>query len=173
MVAGERSRLLGVSDPAAWLDAAREWKRLGRPYPEAKARLRAAEAILGQRGHAGARPRAVGELRAAQQTAEALGAAPLLDEIRGLAKTARIRLDDPSPQQPAEVQPPTQQEPLTDRERQVLVLLTEGKTNREIAAVLYMSPKTASVHVTHILQKLGVQSRVQAAAEAVRLGLTR
>ena len=54
--------------------------------------------------------------------------------------------------------------PLTDRERQVLALLADGRTNREIGAALYMSPKTASVHVTHILEKLGVQTRVQAAA---------
>jgi DNA-binding NarL/FixJ family response regulator len=60
---------------------------------------------------------------------------------------------------------------LTDRERQVLALLTEGSTNREIGEALYMSPKTASVHVTHLLEKLGVRTRVQAAALAVRLGL--
>jgi DNA-binding CsgD family transcriptional regulator len=60
---------------------------------------------------------------------------------------------------------------LTDREQQVLALLADGRTNREIGDALYMSPKTASVHVTHILEKLGVQSRVQAAAVAVRLGL--
>lgn len=62
-------------------------------------------------------------------------------------------------------------EPFTDREYQVLGLLTQGKTNREIGEALYMSPKTASVHVTHILEKLGVQTRVQAAAFAARHGL--
>ncbi len=60
---------------------------------------------------------------------------------------------------------------LTDREQQVLALLAGGLTNREIGDALDMSSKTASVHVTHILEKLGVESRVQAAAQAVRLGL--
>jgi DNA-binding NarL/FixJ family response regulator len=60
---------------------------------------------------------------------------------------------------------------LTERERQVLALLADGRTNRQIGAALYMSPKTASVHVSRILEKLGAQTRVQAAAVAVRLGL--
>jgi DNA-binding NarL/FixJ family response regulator len=60
---------------------------------------------------------------------------------------------------------------LTERELAVLRLLSEGKTNPQIAAALFMSPKTASVHVTHILRKLDVSSRVQAAATAERAGL--
>ena len=60
---------------------------------------------------------------------------------------------------------------LTPRELAVLALLTAGKTNREIGRELYMSPKTASVHVTRLMQKLGVTSRVQAAAMAHRLGI--
>jgi DNA-binding NarL/FixJ family response regulator len=60
---------------------------------------------------------------------------------------------------------------LTEREQQVLCLVAEGRTNREIGKLLYISPKTASVHVTRIMQKLGVSSRVQAAAIAGRHGL--
>jgi DNA-binding NarL/FixJ family response regulator len=60
---------------------------------------------------------------------------------------------------------------LTDRELAVLRLLADGKTNAEIGAALFMSAKTASVHVTHILRKLGVTTRVQAAAVAERAGL--
>ena len=60
---------------------------------------------------------------------------------------------------------------LTDRELSILKLLAEGKTNAEIGAELYISAKTASVHVTHILRKLGVTSRVQAATVAERAGL--
>jgi DNA-binding CsgD family transcriptional regulator len=53
----------------------------------------------------------------------------------------------------------------------VLRLLAAGRTNAQIGAGLYMSPETASVHVTSILRKLGVTSRVQAAAAAERAGL--
>ncbi|MFN2608776.1 MAG: AAA family ATPase [Acidimicrobiales bacterium] len=62
---------------------------------------------------------------------------------------------------------------LTPRERDVLVLVAEGRSNREVAAALFISEKTASVHVSHILAKLGVQSRVQASAVAHRLGAVR
>jgi DNA-binding CsgD family transcriptional regulator len=172
IVDGERSRIRGMPDPTPWLTAAQEWASLGRPYWEAQARLRAAEALLAHRGQPGARSRATGELEAARQIAEQLGAAPLLGQIQGLAKIARIHLDDSATehheQRAATADPHS---PLTERERQVLALVAAGLTNREIGATLYMSPKTASVHVTHILEKLGVQSRVQAAAEAVRLGL--
>ena len=54
----------------------------------------------------------------------------------------------------------------------MLQLVGEGRTNREISRALFMSEKTASVHVTNILRKLDLQNRVQAAAVAVRLGLT-
>jgi DNA-binding CsgD family transcriptional regulator len=174
VVDGERSRLRGTPDPAPWLAAAQDWASRRRPYWEAQARLRAAEALLARRGARGA---AAAELQAARQLAEELGAAPLLGQIRELAKLARIRLDDAvtehpeHPEHQASAAGPFPQ--LTDRERQVLSLLRAGRTNREIGAALYMSPKTASVHVTHILEKLGVQTRVQAAAEAVRLDLAR
>ncbi len=61
---------------------------------------------------------------------------------------------------------------LTPRELQVLALIAEGATNRQIGAALYMAEKTASVHVSRILSKLGVRSRTQAAAMAHRLHLT-
>jgi len=174
IVDGERSRIRGTPDPTPWLTAAQEWASRGRPYWEAQARLRAAEALLSHRGQPGARGQATGELEAARQIAERLGAAPLLGQIQGLAKVARIHLDDSVTkhhEHRAATTDPYPHPPLTERERQVLALVAAGRTNREIGAVLYMSPKTASVHVTHILEKFGVQSRVQAAAEAVRLGL--
>jgi DNA-binding CsgD family transcriptional regulator len=128
--------------------------------------------MLARRDLAGARSRATGELEAARRTAEALGARPLLDEIHGFAKIARLHLDEsPTPGVSPDRRSVNELPSLTDRERQVLALLTEGKTNREIGEALYMSPKTASVHVTHLLEKLGVRTRVQAAAVAVRLGL--
>ena len=60
---------------------------------------------------------------------------------------------------------------LTPRELEVLLLVAEGRTNREIGATLFMSEKTASVHVSRILAKLDVRSRTEAAAVAHRLGL--
>ena len=60
---------------------------------------------------------------------------------------------------------------LTPREREVLRLLVEGRSNPEIAAALFVSPRTAETHVTHILAKLGVTTRAEAAAHAVRDGL--
>jgi DNA-binding CsgD family transcriptional regulator len=173
IVDGERCRIRGTPDPTPWLTAAQEWASLGRPYWEAQARLRAAEALLAQRRQPGARGRATGELETARQIADQLGAAPLLSRIQALAKIARIDLDDSATEHHEHHRVATDLNPqLTGRERQVLALVAAGRTNREIGATLYMSPKTASVHVTHILEKLGVQSRVQAAAEAVRLGLT-
>jgi DNA-binding NarL/FixJ family response regulator len=60
---------------------------------------------------------------------------------------------------------------LTPREAEVLVLVAAGRTNRQIGDELFVSDKTASVHVSNILRKLGVNSRVDAAAVAQRLGI--
>jgi DNA-binding CsgD family transcriptional regulator len=60
---------------------------------------------------------------------------------------------------------------LTPRERDVLRLMVEGRSNPEIADALFISPRTAETHVTHILAKLGVTTRTEAAAHAVRVGL--
>jgi DNA-binding CsgD family transcriptional regulator len=60
---------------------------------------------------------------------------------------------------------------LTAREREVAILLAEGLTNAELARRLYISPKTAAVHVSNILMKLGMSSRAEVAAWAVRSGL--
>jgi ATP/maltotriose-dependent transcriptional regulator MalT len=60
---------------------------------------------------------------------------------------------------------------LTPREREVLQLIAEGRSNPDIADALFISPRTAETHVTHILAKLGVTTRTEAAAHAVRVGL--
>lgn len=61
------------------------------------------------------------------------------------------------------MQNPLVQSPLTKREQEILVLITEGKTNHEIADLLYIAPGTVRVHVHAILHKLGVSDRAQAA----------
>jgi DNA-binding CsgD family transcriptional regulator/tetratricopeptide (TPR) repeat protein len=158
-------RLYGKSDAVTWGQAATAWDALTRPHRAAYARWRQAEALLADPA---GRPAAADVLRtAARQAAQHV---PLSIAIHDLARRARIDLSPPGP-----VVPPEQHAPiafgLTERELAVLRLLGEGKTNSEIGAVLYISRKTASVHVTNILRKLGVGTRVQAAALAERADL--
>jgi DNA-binding CsgD family transcriptional regulator len=61
---------------------------------------------------------------------------------------------------------------LSHREREVLALVAQGRTNREIGERLFISQKTVGVHVGNILSKLEVSGRVEAAAVAIRLGMT-
>ena len=72
-----------------------------------------------------------------------------------------------------EVRAPERPEALTGRETDVLRLLGEGQTNKQIAETLFIGEKTVKTHVSHILAKLGVPSRTQAALHAVRSGLVR
>jgi DNA-binding CsgD family transcriptional regulator/tetratricopeptide (TPR) repeat protein len=164
---GERSRLEGRPDPAHWQAAASAWLALGRPYPAAYAQWRQAEALL-----LGKQPasRAVEPLRAAHATALRLGARPLLRETKALASRARITLEVP-PAEPAPTPSPVEQFGLTARELEVLRHVAAGRSNREIGEALFITAKTASVHISNILRKLQVTSRVQAATAAHRLGL--
>ena len=165
-LAAERAEAAGRPASGEWLAAAEEWDSAGRPYETAVAQVRAAEALL---SGAGGRGPATEVLAAASEKADRLGATPLAREVADLARAARLSVPEPRPTPTPER--PVRRLGLTDREEQVLVLIAQGRTNREIGEVLYMSPKTASVHVTRILQKLGVTSRVQAAAVAARSGL--
>ena len=107
-------------------------------------------------------------LRQAKTLAATLGAEPLTRRAQDLATRARIDLA-PGPTRPVAAKPDVPQPyGLTRREREVLALLSAGRTNREIGEALFISEKTASVHVTHILDKLGVSSRVEAALLASR-----
>ena len=104
---------------------------------------------------------------------------PLRDAIDGLARRARLSLpgatisEGATPEEPAHAAEPVTADPfgLTAREREVLALVATGQTNRRIADALFISESTAGVHVSNILGKLGVTSRTEAAAVAVRLGL--
>jgi DNA-binding CsgD family transcriptional regulator len=161
LCAAELTRVTHAPDPNAWDAPIARADALAIPAAGAYARWRRAEAslALGQR-HAAVEP-----LRAAAAVASRLGARPLLEEILALARRGRVELGDATEATPAD------NLDLTARERDVLRLVAAGRTNREIGAELFMSPKTASVHVSRILRKLNARGRVEAAAIAHRRGL--
>jgi DNA-binding NarL/FixJ family response regulator len=149
-------------DRTAWDAAAAAWDGVGRPYPLACALTRAAEAAAGD----GDRDGAADRLSRAAELADRLGARPLRTQIDQLARRARIGIASfDGRQAPATLG-------LTPREIEVLRHVANGRSNREIAEALFISAKTASVHVSNILGKLDVASRGEAAATAHRLGLT-
>lgn len=158
----EASRLTGPGDPSLWRAAIEAWEPVSAPHRIAYARLRLAEALLGSPGQ---RQQAQAELSAAREAADRLGACALAEEARLLA--VRARLGSPA----AGTQAPHDRFGLTQRERDVLGLVCAGRTNRQIAAELFITPKTAGLHVSHILAKLSVTTRGEAAALAHRLGL--
>ncbi len=147
-----------------WAKAAAAWGEVERPYPVALARWREAEADVAAGDRAAAAPLA----REALETAKELGSRWLAAEVTTLAERGRLDLDDGQSSNGATA--PADEAPfgLTPRERQVLALVAQGATNRQIGAALFMAEKTASVHVSRILAKLGVQGRTQAAAIAHR-----
>jgi ATP/maltotriose-dependent transcriptional regulator MalT len=169
------SRAVGDAEPTLWAEAAEAWEALEWPYETAIARFHEAEAHLA----AGDRNAASDAANTALAMARRIGARWLAGEIEGLCARARLQFDGVLSDTAAEeaeaesAAPADEEEPfgLTPRERQVLTLVSEGRTNREIGDTLYMAEKTASVHVSRILSKLGVRSRTEAAAVAHRLGL--
>jgi DNA-binding CsgD family transcriptional regulator/tetratricopeptide (TPR) repeat protein len=194
------TRVNGRDDPDAWRTCAETWIARANPYEVARARWRETQAILVEQGARAARAAAKKPLLEAAETALELDARPLLRELRELAGRARLRLPEavdalptvdeavPSgnghahlgPAEASEVVRSVLGEPavarqhtfgLSGREREVLGLIAEGRTNREIGERLFISQKTVGVHVGNILSKLGVSGRVEAAAVAIRLGL--
>jgi DNA-binding CsgD family transcriptional regulator/tetratricopeptide (TPR) repeat protein len=164
----ESSRSNGASDPEAWAVAADRWDALGYRHRAAYARWRQADALLAA-PHGGRGAAATVLSTAAAEAREHL---PLMRAIQHLARRARIDLSSTShPVEDREPPAATVAFGLTDRELDVLRLVAEGKTNPEIAAALFISPRTAGVHVTHILRKLDATTRVQAATIAERAGL--
>jgi DNA-binding NarL/FixJ family response regulator len=158
-----------------------------RPFRVARCRWREAEARLIRGDRAGAETAGADALALSRR----LGAAWLVDELTALARRGRLRLEPtagalttPSAAAvpaadvaasalgaAADPADPAAELGLTPRERDVLALVAQGRTNREIGERLYMAEKTASVHVSRILAKLDVRSRTEAAAVAHRLGL--
>jgi DNA-binding CsgD family transcriptional regulator/tetratricopeptide (TPR) repeat protein len=173
----ERARGDSSDAPQPWAAALAIWRDLGAPYLIGYCLLRYAEALLA----AGDRAAAGQAVREAHAIAAGLGAAPIAEQAAALARRARLPLDDGAPgpaedkaTRPEAVGPAGElaRLGLTHREREVLFQVAAGRSNAQIAKVLFISPKTAGVHVSNILAKLGVASRVEAAAVAHRLGLT-
>jgi ATP/maltotriose-dependent transcriptional regulator MalT len=180
LAGAEQARADGADEEAAWGAAVATWRAANEPYPLSYALLRQAEAAT-ERGDRDSAARAVGEAHA---LAERIGAAPIAAEAEALARRARLGRDrsvaahaDTGVTGAAPGDQPAGADELarfglTEREREVLRLLAAGQSNPEIARALFISAKTASVHVSNILAKLGVSGRVEAAAVAHRLGMS-
>jgi DNA-binding CsgD family transcriptional regulator len=156
----EYGRASGRNDPQAWQSVLDEFGP-DFAYEIARTQWRLAEALA----EAGRRDEAEEQWRRAAQTADRLAARPLRRALDDLARRARIGTAEKQGDGVVLAA-------LTSREREVLRLIAAGRSNREIASVLYIAPKTASVHVSNILGKLGAASRTEAAAIAHREGLT-
>jgi DNA-binding CsgD family transcriptional regulator/tetratricopeptide (TPR) repeat protein len=164
LVAAEHARADAADDADLWAATVAAWRTADRPYQLSYALTRLAEADA----TSGDRDRAASALREAHAIAERLGAAPIAVAAAALARRARVGLDTAAGPDPEDG---LARFGLSDREREVLRLVAAGHTNREIAMTLFISPKTASVHVSNILAKLGVDGRVEAAAVAHRFAL--
>ena len=147
----DRSQLTQV-----WQDAVRAFEEYGHVYETARSRAR-----LGAVLQAAGDPAAGEHLQSALETARRLGAEPLRAEIRA-GGGAREQASRPAGRLG---------EALTPREREILALVALGRSNRQIGAQLFISAKTASVHVSNIIAKLGVSGRGEAVAVARERGL--
>ncbi len=139
-----------------WRESVAAFQRWGHVYEQARSRGRLA-AILRALGEPDEARQLAG---AARETARALGAEPLLSELRGLGGPAR----------PASMSDATAST-LTAREREILGLVAQGRSNSEIGRQLFISAKTVSVHVSNVMAKLGAGGRTEAVALARRDGV--
>ncbi|MEV6278803.1 AAA family ATPase [Nocardia sp. NPDC051832] len=158
VAAAHRAVFAAATARADWQAAVTAWQAVQHPLEQARTLFRCARAELA----VGNRPAAHTALRAAAVIADDLGARPLFDAIHDTAERARLPLYESAR---------TRTEPprtfgLTTRELDVLHLVAQGLSNRQIAAELFISANTAGVHVSRILTKLSAASRTEAAALA-------
>jgi DNA-binding CsgD family transcriptional regulator len=153
----ELTRANGDPDPSTWREAGERMTSRGQAEQALYCRVRLVDALAGT----GDMDAATTELHATQRSADELRAVMLRDDLETVARRHRLKMAGA----------PTQRgiAGLTARETEVLGLLAQGRTNREIGQVLFISEKTASVHVSNILAKLGVTNRGEAAAVAREL----
>ena len=172
LVRAEHARVRRESEVEAWAEAVRVCRSMNEPLPLGYALLRNAEALTAH-GDSDTAAASAGE---ALVLARSMGAAPLLDDVQALIRRARLRTTEQNGAgehaEPAEALPDELSRlGLTAREVEVLRLVADGLSNSQIAEKLFISRKTASVHVSNILSKLDVSTRVEAAAVAHRRGL--
>ncbi|MFI9386307.1 AAA family ATPase [Kutzneria sp. NPDC052558] len=152
----ELSRLRGEADVDIWRAAVAAGD--GMSYLQAIAQWRLADALLA----GGWRDEATAEFRAAHDVAVHIGAAPLREAVEASARRGRIAITDAEPDS---------EDLLTPREQSVLELVATGLTNRQIGERLFISEKTASVHLSRVMAKLGAGSRTEAVSLAYDRGL--
>jgi DNA-binding CsgD family transcriptional regulator len=167
LAAAEDARRDGSDSRATWRAVADAWQLLGQPYREAYARLREAGAAV----RAGRREQAARALAACESIAGQLPSPPLLALASELARRGRLAGPAGPPRPPDGVTAARARFDLTDREADVLALLVKGDSNRQIARALFISDRTVAVHVSRILDKLGVRNRTEAATLGAHLGL--
>jgi DNA-binding CsgD family transcriptional regulator/tetratricopeptide (TPR) repeat protein len=167
-VAAEAGRMRGADVADDWAALADGWTALGRPFRTAIARWRES----GAAERAGDRVRAIEALRESHRLGTTLGAAPLVGHLETMARRLRVRLTAGAPETDPGDRGDVAPYGLTRREREVLVAVAAGRTNRQIAEALFISESTAGVHVSNILGKLGVSTRTEAAGVAIEQGLT-
>jgi len=161
-ITAERLRAEASDSSALWQEVADGWAGNGQVHDQAWALVRLAEAAL-REGDAAI---AQSGLDQAVAIGEELGAGPVIQAARDVARRGRLTFDDVAT---ADTRPPRSLlSRLTPRELDVLRLVATGQSNEQIGTTLFISPKTASVHVSRILAKLGVASRTEAAAVAHR-----
>jgi DNA-binding CsgD family transcriptional regulator len=151
----EHTRLLGEPAVETWTEALAAFG-YGHVYEQARCHWRLAEALVA----AGDRTPAASHAQAAIAAAARMDAVPLKEAVA--ATVSRSRLTASSGEADAV---------LTRREREVLALVAEGLTNREVGKRLFISDKTASVHLSNVMTKLNVSSRTEAVTVAHRRGL--
>jgi DNA-binding CsgD family transcriptional regulator len=159
-------RAVGRNDPAAWQEVVEAFGASS-PYETARSRWRLAEA-LAQDGRPEAARR---EWQLAARAADDLGAVPLRAAVADLGRRARLSPARQRSGEPAE-QPRGPLARLTARELEVLRLVAAGRGNKDIGAALFISAKTASMHVSNIMAKLGATSRIETAVIAHQQGIT-
>jgi DNA-binding CsgD family transcriptional regulator/tetratricopeptide (TPR) repeat protein len=164
--AAESRRCHDGGDPDLWASAAALCERAALHWEENVARWRQAELLVAR----GSNRAAAVALREVHQFTSREGAARLHADVEALAMTARISLDEPR-QPPRAPTPSGPLSGLTAREQEVLSHLVAGRTYAEIAAALFISEKTVSTHVSHLLRKTGTSSRQEVSALALRLGV--
>ena len=152
----EERRLTGSDTSQDWQATVDAFARFGMAYELARSRWRLAQRLLAE----GARDDARMQVAAARKAAVSLGAAPLLAALDDLARRGRLH---------SSAAPDGSR--LTARECDVMRLVAKGLTNRAIGERLFISEKTASVHVSNVLTKLGASGRAEAVAIATRNGL--